>query len=66
MAITTGSLTANGAIAHRGPAVTGSIALVNPDTNGATLGIAAGIISYAVKTAVSTWRLCKLGWYVER
>jgi hypothetical protein len=48
------------------PAVTSSIALANLDTNGATLGIAAWILSYAVESAVSAWRLRRLGWYVER
>ena len=35
------------------------------DLNGATLGVVAWILSYAVETAVSTWRLRKLGWYVQ-
>lgn len=65
-ALTTGSLAASGLLRIVTAAVTSSIALVNPDTNGATLGIAAWIISYAVETAVSTWRLRRLEWYVER
>ena len=65
-ALTTGSLAASGVLRIVTAAVTSSIALANPDINGATLGIAAWILSYAVELAVSTWRLRRLGWYVER
>ncbi len=62
----TGSLAASGVLRIVTAAITSSIALTNPDTNGAALGIAAWILSYVVEAAVSTWRLRQLGWYVER
>jgi hypothetical protein len=62
---TTGSLAASGVLRIVTAAAAGSIALANPDLNGAALGVVAWILSYAVETAVSTWRLGKLGWYVE-
>lgn len=62
----TGSLAASGILRIVTAAVTSSIALVRPDLNGAALGIAAWTLSYAVETAVSSWRLRKLGWYVEK
>jgi progressive ankylosis protein len=62
----TGSLAASGILRIVIAAATGSITLFNPTLNGAALGIAAWILSYAVETAVSIWRLRKLGWYVER
>ena len=65
-ALTTGSLAVSGLLRLVTAAVTSSIALAKPDINGATLSIAAWILSYAVEMAVSTWRLRKLGWYVER
>jgi hypothetical protein len=61
----TGSLAASGVLRIATAAAAGSIALANPNLNGATLGVAAWILSYAVETAVSTWRLHKLGWYVK-
>ena len=65
-ALTTGSLAASGLLRIATAAATGSIAVANPDINGAALGTVAWILSYAVETAVSTWRLRTLGWYVER
>ena len=65
-ALTTGSLAASGLLRIVTAAVSSSIALTNPDINGATLRMAAWILSYAVETVVSTWRLRRLGWYVER
>ena len=65
-ALTTGSLAASGLLRIATAAATSSIAIANPDINGAALGTAAWILSYAVETAVSTWRLRRLGWYVER
>lgn len=62
---TTGSLAASGILRIATAAAAASIALVYPDINGAVLGISAWILSYAVETAVSTWRLRRLGWYVE-
>jgi hypothetical protein len=61
----TGSLAASGVLRVVTAAAAGSIALANPDLNGATLGVAAWILSYAVEASVSTWRLRKLGWYVK-
>ena len=61
----TGSLAASGVLRVVTAAAGGSIALANPDLNGATLGVAAWILSYVVETSVSTWRLRKLGWYVK-
>ena len=63
---TTGSLAASGVLRIVTAAVAGSVALSNPDLNGAALGIAAWILSYAVETIVSLRRLRRLGWYVER
>ncbi len=63
---TTGSLAASGVLRIMTATVTSSVALANPDINGATLGIGAWILSYVVETAVSTWRLRRLGWYVEK
>jgi Na+-driven multidrug efflux pump len=65
-ALTTGSLAASGLLRITTAAAVSSIAFANPDLNGATLGVAAWILSYAVETAISTWRLRRLGWYVER
>lgn len=62
----TGSLAASGILRVATAAATGTIAISNPELNGAVLGIAAWILSYVVETAVSTWRLRRLGWYVER
>ena len=61
----TGSLAASGVLRIVTAAAAGSIVLANPDLNGAALGVAAWILSYAVEAAVSTWRLHKLGWYVK-
>ena len=62
----TGSLAASGVNRIVTAAATGSIALANPDLNGAALGIAAWTLTYAVETVVSLGRLRRLGWYVER
>jgi progressive ankylosis protein len=62
---TTGSLAASGVLRMVTAAAASSIALANPDLNGAVLGITAWMLSYAVEMAVSTWRLRMLGWYVE-
>jgi Na+-driven multidrug efflux pump len=61
----TRSLAASGVLRIVTAAAAGSIALANPGLNGAALGVTAWILSYAVETAVSTWRLHKLGWYVK-
>ncbi len=62
---TTGSLAASGILRVVTAAAASSIALVYPDLNGAALGVSAWILSYAVESAVSTWRLSMLGWYAE-
>jgi Na+-driven multidrug efflux pump len=61
----TGSLAASGVLRIVTAAAAGSIALANPNLNGAVLGVAAWVLSYAVEATVSTWRLHKLGWYVK-
>ena len=63
---TTGSLAASGVLRIVTAAAAGSIALAYPGLNGATLGVAAWLLSYVVETAVSTWRLRRLGWYAEK
>ncbi len=63
---TTGSLAASGVLRIATAAAACSIVFANPDLNGATLGIIAWMLSYAVEAAVSTWRLHRLGWFVER
>ncbi len=62
---TTLSLAASGVLRIATAAIAGSISLAWPELNGAFLGIAAWIVSYAVETAISTWRLNRLGWFVE-
>ena len=63
---TTQSLAASGVLRVLTAAAAASIAILNPGLNGATLGVVAWILSYAVEAAVSMWRLRHLGWYVER
>lgn len=63
---TTGSLAASGVLRIAIAALASSIVFVEPDINGAVLGVAAWMLSYATEAAVSTWRLRRLGWYVER
>ena len=46
--------------------IAASVALVRPELNGAALGVVAWLLAYAVETAISTWRLRRLGWYVEK
>jgi Na+-driven multidrug efflux pump len=62
---TTKSLAASGVLRVITAAVAGMYSLSHPELNGALLGVGAWILSYAVETVVSTWRLRKLGWYVE-
>jgi O-antigen/teichoic acid export membrane protein len=59
----TGSLAASGVLRILSAMAAGSVALVLPGVNGAVLGVAAWILSYAVEAAISTWRLRRLGWY---
>ncbi|MGE0699387.1 MAG: hypothetical protein AB7O57_09855 [Hyphomicrobiaceae bacterium] len=62
---TTGWLAAGGLLRIATATAAGSVSLFAPDINGAFLGIAAWILSYVVESALSGWRLRKLGWYVE-
>ncbi len=62
---TTTSLAASGVLRIFIAAATGAVSLSYPDVNGALLGSAAWILSYAAETMVSSWRLNRLGWYVE-
>ncbi|MEZ5856421.1 MAG: hypothetical protein R3D67_17350 [Hyphomicrobiaceae bacterium] len=59
------TLAASGVLRIMTAAVAGSISLAWPELNGAFVGVAAWIVSYAVETAISTWRLRRLGWFVE-
>ena len=61
----TGSLALSGALRILTAAAAGTFALTHPELNGALLGVAAWILSYAIETAVSTWQLRRLGWFVE-
>jgi hypothetical protein len=62
---TTKSLAASGILRILTAAAAGFVSLTFTDVNGALLGIAAWILSYAVESAISSWRLIKLGWYVD-
>ncbi|MFY0615230.1 MAG: hypothetical protein JXQ99_27120 [Hyphomicrobiaceae bacterium] len=62
---TTKSLAISGVLRVLTAAIVGFVSLSIADLNGALLGIAAWILSYGVETAISTWRLHKLGWFVE-
>lgn len=44
----------------------GTVSLFHPDLNGGVLGVGAWVLSYVVETALSGWRLRRLGWFVER
>lgn len=62
---TTKSLAASGVLRIVTAALAGAIALSFPELNGALLGLTAWILSYAVETVISAWRLNQMGWYVE-
>ncbi|HKK31362.1 MAG TPA: hypothetical protein VKA18_13340, partial [Alphaproteobacteria bacterium] len=62
---TTTSLAASGVVRIGTAALAGSLTLVYPEMNGGVLGLAAWIFSYASETAISGWRLRRLGWYAE-
>ncbi len=61
----TTSLAASGLLRIATAALAGSISLAHPEINGALLGVCAWILSYALETAISSWRLTKIGWYRE-
>lgn len=63
---TTGSLAASGVLRVLTAAAAGSLSLAHPEINGAVLGVAAWILSYAVETVISWWRLARIGWFVEK
>ena len=63
---TTTSLAVSGSLRIAAAALVGALSLVYPDVNGALLGISAWIFSYSIEAAFSSWRLSKLGWFVER
>src|SRR6056297_545346 len=62
---TTASLAISGILRIATAAIAGTVAIADPTINGALLGVAAWIGSYVIETAISTWRLRRLGWYVE-
>jgi len=62
---TTGSLAASGVLRIASAALAGTVTLASPDVNGAFLGVSAWILSYAVETVISTWRLRRLGWFAD-
>ena len=62
---TTTSLAAAGVLRVAAAAAAGTVSLAWPEVNGGVLGVGAWVLSYAVETALSGWRLRRLGWYVE-
>jgi hypothetical protein len=62
---TTKSLAASGILRIVTAAGAGFISLSFPDLNGALFGLVAWVLSYVVETIISSWRLNRLGWYVE-
>jgi len=62
---TTGSLAASGILRIASAAAASSITLSMPELNGAFLGVAVWTLSHSVETAISTWRLRRLGWFVD-
>jgi Na+-driven multidrug efflux pump len=63
---TTLSLAASGVLRIGSAALAASISFAYPEFNGAVLGIGAWVLSYAIETAISSWRLTRLGWFVEQ
>ena len=62
---TTKSLAASGILRIAVAASAGSLSIAYPELNGALLGVCAWILSYAIETAISGWRLQRLGWYAK-
>ncbi len=60
----TGSLATSGVLRILSATAAGSTTLVLPEVNGAMLGVAVWTLSYAVESAISSWRLRKLGWFI--
>jgi hypothetical protein len=63
---TTTSLAAAGVLRVGTAAAAGTVSLAYPELNGGVLGVGAWVLSYVVETGLSSWRLRRLGWYVER
>lgn len=61
---TTTSLAAAGVLRIGTAAAAGAVSLAYPDLNGGLLGVGAWVLSYAVESMVSGWRLRRLGWFV--
>jgi len=62
---TTTSLAASGVLRILTAAAAGAVSLAYPELNGGVVGVSAWVLSYAVETCISSWRLRRLGWYVE-
>ena len=62
---TTKSLAASGILRIVVAASAGALSIAYPNLNGALLGVAAWILSYAIEMTISGWRLQRLGWYVQ-
>lgn len=62
---TTKSLAASGVLRILTAAAVGALSLAYTELNGALLGVTAWITSYVIEAAISTWRLRRLGWYVN-
>ncbi|MEM7748008.1 MAG: hypothetical protein AAF346_07130 [Pseudomonadota bacterium] len=62
---TTKSLAASGILRIGVAAAAGSLSITYPELNGALLGVSAWILSYAIETTISGWRLRRLGWYAN-
>ena len=63
---TTLSLAASGVLRIASAGVAASTSFAYPEFNGAVLGIGAWVLSYAIETVISSWRLTRLGWFVEQ
>jgi hypothetical protein len=63
---TTTSLAMAGVLRVITAAAAVSVSLAHPELNGGLLGVAAWVLSYAVETSLSLWRLRRLGWFVGK
>ena len=61
----TRALAASGVLRIVTAAAAGFVSLSFPDFNGALFGLTAWVLSYVVETIIVSWRLHRLGWYVE-
>lgn len=62
---TTTSLAASGLLRILTAVIAGAVSLAYPELNGGLLGVGAWVLSYLVEATVSSWRLRRLGWFVE-